>query len=90
MCVANPPPQLPWHTIISHYSLAAICPTSASVICAVNVFFLVVVGPEWAGLWEDGMLMGFMPLKAEVSTETSLATPSLFKLTSEVSGLISN
>ena len=30
------------------------------------------------------MLMGFMPIKSEVSTETSLATPSLYKLTNEV------
>ena len=39
----------------------------------------------WAGLWEDSMLMGFMPLKASVSTETSLATPTLYRLTHEVS-----
>ena len=30
------------------------------------------------------MLMGFMPLKEAVNTETSLATPSLYKLTREV------
>ena len=40
--------------------------------------------PEEAGLWEDGMLMGFMPLKDAISMETSLATPTLYKLTSEV------
>ena len=34
------------------------------------------------------MLMGFMPLKAEVATETSLAMPTLSQLTSEVSSTL--
>lgn len=52
------------------------------------LFFLCVAAvtttTEGVGLWEDAMLMGFMPLKATVSTETSLATPTLYKLTLEV------